>query len=710
MPENQEGVEQPLYFNGIDITRGDDLLPPLTPEEILDIAKGQRKRQDQDPDEAAHVDQLVLRHERQTATMMGPIEGVDPKNLAETGWGVIFAGDDQDSPAIWKALKELLDHRKEQATRIKEGRYQEYGGANGYLPGDTGIKFMARHGADASKPVDPDKSPYYLLIVGDPARIPYRFQYQLDVQYAVGRIHFDTLDEYARYAHSVVEAEKKAEAEQWSLPRRAAFFGPANEGDTATRLSADHLVKPLAEWTAATFPQWAVDHVLPEQALKTRLGDLLGGDQTPALLFTASHGAGLPYADDDQVRHQGALICQDWVRATWPKGQRIPADYFFSADDVGDDARLLGLIAFHFACFGAGTPRLDDFPFYDDSWDPWAPRPFVASLPRRLLGHPQGGALAVVGHVDRAWDTTFTSTYGGVKLEQLQVFQSTLGRLLAGFPVGAAVEYFNDTYAALSTFLTDEIHYLRQGKVPDPASVGQLAGLWTANNDARGYVIVGDPAVRLAAGRDKEAPAERPVIDTVTIRSGSVTLGQVPAGAEQPPGAGGSFGSRPLPGSGTSQTYSVSGTVVLQPGGLVDVRLGSGGLPPAVAEDYFLGIGAKGAEVRDKLVEALKGFADRVGQAVQAAIEDVANLDVTTYTSDEITQVDRDNLKDTAELRAYTRITPTGDVEVCVPSRGGEVDQALWAVHVDMVHQAQANRTEMIKAVVEAVTGLAKVL
>ncbi len=703
MPKKKQAAEEKLFFNGIDIATGGDLLAPMTPDDVLAMAKGQRKKQDGDLDQKAHADQLANRHERKTQRHLGPVEGVDEKNLAETGWGLILAGDDPDAPAIWDALKELRDHRQGQAAKINGKRYRIYTGADGYWPGDTGIKFMGRHGADASKPVKPDTSPYYLLIAGDPARIPYRFQYQLDVQYAVGRIHFKTMDEYARYAHSVVEVEKKIEAQEWSLPRRAAFFGVANEGDTATNLSADHLVKPLAKAVAKDHPDWMVQSVLKKDATRARLAHLLGGDETPALLFTASHGAGLPSGHPDQQRYQGALICQDWVREGWPEGQPIPPDYFFSADDVGDDARLLGLIAFHFACFGAGTPLLNDFPYYDDSWDLIAPGPFVARLPQTLLGHPKGGALAVVGHVDRAWESSFTSSYGGVKQEQTQVFESAFKRLMDGYPLGSAMEHFNDNYAALSAFLTDEIQYLRQGKVTDPASAWQLAGLWTANNDARGYVIVGDPAVRLVAGRDKAAPADRPAIETITVAAQPPVKTQP---QEQPETSymttsGGAAG---------PQGYTLSGTVVLQPTGTMVVRLGpAAGLDAQDRpQDYLFGAGGKGAEVKDKLVTAVQDFANKVGQAVEDAIKNVTNLDVTTYTADEMTKVNKDKLDTTATLSAFTRIKPDGDVDVCVPVKDGEVDQALWTVHLEMVRQAQANRTEMIKAVVEAVTGLVK--
>ena len=105
-----------------------------------------------------------------------------------------------------------------------------------------------------------------------------------------------------------------------------------------------------------------------------------------------------------------------------------------SADDIGSDARLLGLIAFHFACFGAGTPALDDFAHLQNATtrDTIAPHPFVARLPQRLLSNAKGGALAVIGHIERAWGCSF---YGGGRLgRQLQTFQSTLTRLLDGQP------------------------------------------------------------------------------------------------------------------------------------------------------------------------------------------------------------------------------------------------------------------------------------
>src|SRR4029453_19205426 len=83
-------------------------------------------------------------------------------------------------------------------------------------------------------------------------------------------------------------------------------------------------------------------------------GRLLGGGENPTFLFPASHGMGFPNGDARQLPHQGALLCQDWPGPTWRKP--IPPEHYLAADDIGADARPLGLIAFHFPSYGPAHP------------------------------------------------------------------------------------------------------------------------------------------------------------------------------------------------------------------------------------------------------------------------------------------------------------------------------------------------------------------
>jgi DNA/RNA endonuclease G (NUC1)/V8-like Glu-specific endopeptidase len=496
-----------LYFNGVNGATGEHLLPPLPPAQVSALARGE-------PIDPKQLAELKFKFRSATEPTFAVVEGVDPTRLEQSGWGVIFAAE-TGTPAgssateLRDALKELLDHRRSQASQVNEKFYQEFIGPRGYRPGESKQEFLARLGVGPG-PADPKKGvPYYLLIVGDPQVIPFRFQYQLDVQYAVGRIWFDTLDDYRRYAYSVVAAETG----QVALPRRAAFFGASNPNDPATSLSARELVSPLAEAFAARpadgKPAWDVATAVGDgQATKARLARLLGGDDTPALLFTASHGMGFPAGDARQLPHQGALLCQDWPGPfAWQKP--IPTEFYFAAADVADDARLAGLIAFHFACYGAGTPSRNDFYMQPGLPDFSTPRPIIARLPRRLLAHPKGGALAVVGHVDRAWGYSFQWANAG---RQLQCFQSALDSLKAGKPLGFALENFNIRYAELSSDLSSELEDIKFGKAPDD---DELAGMWTANNDARSYLLIGDPAVRLPLATGDTAPPPRPVIEVV---------------------------------------------------------------------------------------------------------------------------------------------------------------------------------------------------
>ncbi|NEO76509.1 MULTISPECIES: C25 family cysteine peptidase [Moorena] len=476
-----------LYFNGINGATGEYFFHPFSLKKIANVARGEHF-------DSHHLTELKDRKERDEYQPMGPIEGIDPKNLAETGWGVIFAYEYKDSSRlqaeqIKDALKELLQHRRQQATQVHENFYREYIDSRAYRTNESKVDFLTRQRV-GSGPANPNKMPYYLLIVGDPESIPYHFQYQLDVQYAVGRIYFDTLEKYAQYAQSVVQAEINPP----NLHRRASFFGVKNTGDYATEQSFKYLVQPLSDKVKIDQPDWSIQTLLDKEATKASLSQLLGGSETPALLFTASHGVCFPKDHPRQLLHQGALICQDWpgVFRESEKKELNPDIHYFSADDIGDDAQIHGLIAFNFACYSSGTPKLDDFAHRTGQQrSEIAPYAFMAQLPQRLLSHPKGGALAVIGHVERAWGYSFKWKRAG---QQTEVFESTFKRLMEGHPIGSAVEFFNERYAELSSDLS---HELEEMKYKTLVKDEDLAYLWTANNDARNYLIVGDPAVKL---------------------------------------------------------------------------------------------------------------------------------------------------------------------------------------------------------------------
>jgi len=473
----QEQMSLPL--NGVDGATGTYLASDLSLAELSLLVQGR-------PRDGRRERELSQWVDRCSQDCLGPKSGIDPQDLSEAGWGVVFSA--SAPPEVRTALEPLLELRREQAARLHEHRYRELHGDDGYRTGESTLEFLVRCGT-APGPADPDRLPYYLLLVGGPEEIPFSFQYQLDVQYAVGRISFDSVEGYAAYARAVLSAERGGVRR----PKKVTLFGTRNPDDGSTRLSCNYLIKPLADALDEGPPGWTVERKVAEEATRAELLKTLLDPEGPALLFTASHGVGFRPNHPRLLAHQGALLCQDWPGPKEWHGP-IPPDHYLSADDLGASARVAGLVAFHFACFAAGTPELDGFPKSGSAPEVLAPRPFVARLPQRCLGHPEGGALAVVGHVDRSWGYSFVWRGAGA---QTEVFRSTLDQLLRGSTVGWAMELFNLRYAELATYLATELEAVRMGKKPDSR---ELSGLWTAHNDARNYVVLGDPAVRLATG------------------------------------------------------------------------------------------------------------------------------------------------------------------------------------------------------------------
>src|ERR1043166_5334139 len=120
--------------NGINASTGDYFFEPETIDEIA--ARAARPPLDQE-----HIDELVEHHQSKSFAV---VPWASPKNLSETGWGVIFpAGDDPTIRKIRDALSELLDYRKEQAGANKPHYYREFIG-RWLLPGHHEVSIPAK--------------------------------------------------------------------------------------------------------------------------------------------------------------------------------------------------------------------------------------------------------------------------------------------------------------------------------------------------------------------------------------------------------------------------------------------------------------------------------------------------------------------------------------------------------------------------------------
>lgn len=358
-----------------------------------------------------------------------------------------------------------------------------------------------------------------------------------------------------------------------------------------------------------------------------------------------------PSGDGRQLAQQGALLCQNWPGPVAWAHQPVPQDFYFAGDDLASEASLMGLISMHFACYGAGTPQMSDFqnPGAKERAT-MAPHAFLSQLTRRLLGHPRGGALAAIGHVERAWGYSFHWDRAG---SQTEVFKSSLKRLMEGHPVGSALEFFNGRYAELSADLSNELEDVKFGKIVNEYAI---SGMWTANNDARSYTVVGDPAVRLIVATNA-TEEKRPVMETITITSTPT----------------------PAPTPAPSVT------------------------PAAVQYGLFDPL----KEGQARIAASLQQLAEKVGASLAAAFDSMTTVQVSTYVSENLAEVKYENgAFSGARLRALTRTSLDGNTLVCVPEQDGKVDDTLWKIHSDIVAKALENRTEMLKLAAAAISSL----
>lgn len=470
---------------------------------------------------------------------LGLLHGISYDELAEAGWAIVVNATDDSS--LIEALALLINRRaSEQDLRLPELRFRRGETCGMWLarhvadinrpmakdgrtqvpvflhrPGDGVDDWLGRHGASA-RAVDPELGvPFYLLLVGRPgpvssgdtAYIPYEFQYQLDLFWGVGRICFSDLSgehrlsDYAAYAEHLCAFEHQS---QGSQERRIVYFGTEHRDDRATEASANRLLRPLFQGRPTTQSSAArygftQDLRVGSKARCADLAAILGGENgagPPAILFTATHGLGFDAADPLLPSYQGALVCQDW------SGEgAVRREHWFGAEDLASGWDLHGMIAICIACYGLGCPQEDQMIWArGEQARPVAPRALVAQLPQALLLR---GALAVFGHIDRAWTYAFQGPTAGLSSQgartaaaQVQAFEDVLRRLMDGKRLGYATDQFNGQQGTAAVTFADLLVKAEQS-TPSELIEFELSLAWVLKHDLRNYAVLGDPAIRL---------------------------------------------------------------------------------------------------------------------------------------------------------------------------------------------------------------------
>jgi hypothetical protein len=251
---------------------------------------------------------------------------------------------------------------------------------------------------------------------------------------------------------------------------------------------------------------------------------------------------------------------------------------------------------------------------------------------------------------------------------QIEALAGSVLRLSDGHPVGSAFEQVNERYAELATVLSQEVEDVKYGKRPNDLL---LASLWTAHNDARNFVILGDPAVRL-----------RPPPDVPR----SQRVDQLPEGADvqtavEPAGFG--------DGGQHALTAGASETSTSDPRshGAFD------GEPPA----------------GERIAEDVGELTRSVQAALEAAVGSLEALEVVTSVVDDMSRSAYDHNSRRfpgSEPRILTRFAIDGTTNVLVARECSSEEDPLWKLHLEMVDRARSARAELIQAVSSALSVL----
>lgn len=402
----------------------------------------------------------------------------DPR---EAGWTFLVAKNDRRRAEIVEILKPLAVHRGmlDPTSPLLFGRQREEEWGEWLQDHYWALDLQGK------------KVPQYVLLVGSPNELPFRFQSMLDTVADVGRVDFDTLAELEAYVKKIVRIESAAEP---VVTRDVLMFGTDLGRTDPTCYSCQYMVEPLISHIKEAH-SLNVMALTAGNATKVKLDSALRASH-PALVYTASHGLGMigkPLAD--QKCFNGAICCQT--------NGPLTLDDLFSADSVPTDRPFLeGTVFFQFACFGAGTPKQSDYTHWLKGIpEKYAEEDFVAALPKKLLAHPRG-PIAFIGHLDTAWLHGFTDADDPNILERwhnrVAPFVRAVDDILSVQPTALALQFMNDRYTATNALLANTCDREKRGRIEWTEELSRrFLDTWIIRSDAQNYMVLGDPAARV---------------------------------------------------------------------------------------------------------------------------------------------------------------------------------------------------------------------
>ena len=327
--------------------------------------------------------------------------------------------------------------------------------------------------------------PFYLLILGSPQRIPFGFQMALQAGAAVGRVHFDTPEEYRAYFRKLLGRRRGITGLD--------IFAPCH--DEATEIATARFAHPLADWAGRK--RLACRTLIDARGTRkraTRDGFEALGRAPERILFAAGHGLFEPRAGRAELI--GALCC--------PREDETlldPERDLISTDLIAGGPCFPGSIVIMQSCYGFGMPAESALAPRRGLMPGGRREDRISALPRKWLAHPRG-PVAFIGHLDIALVFKGAAVYRD-GFDPLAPFTWLIEAMcLRGHTVGHAMSGVRRAVAHLtnlSLMLLDQQERGKRGfrgRLASwvPSRRGAVADRLMRRHEAGNLLLFGDPA------------------------------------------------------------------------------------------------------------------------------------------------------------------------------------------------------------------------